>query len=148
MNEHNVRAAFDGRTLCVLFIRRHTSKNFVHAQKSSTYCANNNVCQRMPTYCDELKTNSNRWANELPRIPAYVNECKISPYGRRTLSQYVKLRLHYNELAQRTATVWRYLIFVVIRWYTLRNPTNVNIEVCHTELKTDFKRPKNELITY
>ena len=27
----------------------------------------------------------------------------------------VKLRLHYNELAQRTATVWRYLTFGDIR---------------------------------
>ena len=32
----------------------------------------------------------------------------------------IKLRLHYNELAQRTATVWRYLTFVGIRWYTLK----------------------------
>ena len=33
---------------------------------------------------------------------------------------WVKLRLHYNELAQRTATVWRYLTFVDLRWYTLK----------------------------
>ena len=33
---------------------------------------------------------------------------------------YVKLRLHYNELAQRTATVWRYLTFGDIRCYTLK----------------------------
>ena len=32
----------------------------------------------------------------------------------------VKLRLHYNELAQRTATVWRYLTFGDIRCYTLK----------------------------
>ena len=32
----------------------------------------------------------------------------------------LKLRLHYNELAQRTATVWRYLTVVAIRWYTLK----------------------------
>ena len=32
----------------------------------------------------------------------------------------LKLRLHYNELAQRTATVLRYLTFVDIRWYTLK----------------------------
>ena len=31
-----------------------------------------------------------------------------------------KLRLHYNELAQRTATVWRYLTFGDIRCYTLK----------------------------
>ena len=35
-------------------------------------------------------------------------------------SSSVKLRLHYNESAQRTATVWRYLAFGVIRWYTLK----------------------------
>ena len=32
----------------------------------------------------------------------------------------IKLRLHYNELAQRTATVWRYLTFGDIRCYTLK----------------------------
>ena len=32
----------------------------------------------------------------------------------------LKLRLHYNELAQRTATVWRYLTFVDLRCYTLK----------------------------
>ena len=32
----------------------------------------------------------------------------------------LKLRLHYNELAQRTATVWRYLTFGDIRCYTLK----------------------------
>ena len=33
---------------------------------------------------------------------------------------FFKLRLHYNELAQRTATVWRYLTFGDIRCYTLK----------------------------
>ena len=47
--------------------------------------------QRMPAYCDKLKTNPNRWANELPRIPTYANECQISPYTSRTLSQFVKV---------------------------------------------------------
>ena len=28
--------------------------------------------------------------------------------------------LHYNVLAQRTPTVWRYFAFVDIRWYTLK----------------------------
>ena len=32
----------------------------------------------------------------------------------------IKLRLHYNELAQRTATVWRYFTFGDIRCYTLK----------------------------
>ena len=32
----------------------------------------------------------------------------------------LKLRLHYNELAQRTATVLRYLTFGDIRCYTLK----------------------------
>ena len=32
----------------------------------------------------------------------------------------VKLRLHYNEWAQCTPTVWRYFAFVDIRWYTLK----------------------------
>ena len=32
----------------------------------------------------------------------------------------IKLRLHYNELAQRTATVWRYLTFGDIWCYTLK----------------------------
>ena len=32
----------------------------------------------------------------------------------------LKQRLHYNELAQRTATVWRYLTFGDIRCYTLK----------------------------
>ena len=36
------------------------------------------------------------------------------------LCLYLKLRLHYNELAQRTATVSRYLTFVDIRWYALK----------------------------
>ena len=31
----------------------------------------------------------------------------------------VKVRLHIDELAQRTASVWRYIAFVDIRWYTL-----------------------------
>ena len=33
---------------------------------------------------------------------------------------HLKLRLHYNELAQRTATIWRYLTFGDIRCYTLK----------------------------
>ena len=32
----------------------------------------------------------------------------------------LKQRLHYNELAQHTPSVWRYLAFVDIRSYTLK----------------------------
>ena len=39
---------------------------------------------------------------------------------RYTLISLLKLRLHYNELAQRTGTVWRYLTFGDIRCYTLK----------------------------
>ena len=38
----------------------------------------------------------------------------------RYLDDLLKLRLHYNELAKRTATVWRYLTFGDIRCYTLK----------------------------
>ena len=37
-------------------------------------------------------------------------------YSRTSLSEFLKLRLHYNELAQRTPTVWRYFAFADIRW--------------------------------
>ena len=36
------------------------------------------------------------------------------------LLEPLKLPLHYNELAQRTATVWIYLTFGDIRCYTLK----------------------------
>ena len=37
-----------------------------------------------------------------------------------SFGRLLKLRLYYNELAQRTATVWRYLTFGDIRCYTLK----------------------------
>ena len=78
MNEHNVRVAFDGRIFCVLFIRRHTLKNFVHAQKSLMYCANNNVCQRTATnlkrtQTDEL-TNFNVYQRMSPMQNVFIQE--------------------------------------------------------------------------
>ena len=54
-------------------------ENFVHAQKIFDILSEQ---QRMSAYCDELKTNSNRWADELQRIPTYVNECQKAPYGK------------------------------------------------------------------
>ena len=32
----------------------------------------------------------------------------------------LKLRLHYNELALHSATVWIFLTFADLRWYTLK----------------------------
>ena len=64
-DEHTVRVAYGERTLCVLAIRRHTSKNFVHAQKSSTYCAKNSVCQRTATNGKRTQT------DELPNFNVY-----------------------------------------------------------------------------
>ena len=54
------------------------------------------------------------------RMCAYPRFNSFLQYGNGTSAQFVKLRLHYNELAQRTATVWRYLTFGDIRCYTLK----------------------------
>ena len=48
-----------------------------------------------------------------------VND-KVYKIWLNSVHSFLKLRLHYNELAQRTATVWRYLTFGDIRCYTLK----------------------------
>ena len=48
-----------------------------------------------------------------------VSQCMVLRLNM-TFCKLLKLRLHYNELAQRTATVWRYLTFGDIRCYTLK----------------------------
>ena len=55
------------------------------------------------------------WDFYIERI--YVNS---SLAIKRRTRKWLKLRLHFNELAQRTATVWRYLTFGDIRCYTLK----------------------------
>ena len=66
------------------------------------------------------------------------------------LKTYIKLRLHYNELAQRTATVCRYLTFVNIRWYTLKKSDECDhlglTYRTENEYQTTPERTHNELV--
>ena len=74
----------------------------LRAPRRSAFLGRRGITVRTPPWCDRglRKAYSQHILKELQAI--------------------LKLRLHYNELAQRTATVWRYLTFGDIRCYTLK----------------------------